>query len=152
MLELLLAGTVFMVFISQIGSTWASFGRSMKYLSNRALLAREIRVARAVMVSDLAMVSNVTLVAPDKMRLHYPGPASPDIIYWNREGTLVRKEQTTDWVMPVARYLNQSDFLLQADGSVQAVLVFRKGISQSTLNVFMNIPKKEKKGKGKGKK
>jgi len=140
LLELLIAGTLFMVFVIQIGSLWTSMDKHIGYIADRIVVAREARTARALLLGDLAGSASVTLGVSEVMTVHYTGPGVPDVTYSNSAGSLLRTDAGANWSLPAARYLESASYTLEGDGSLRASLSFRKGQAQTTLNVFMDLP------------
>ena len=140
MLELLVAGTLFMAFTIQLGSLWTSVERHNGYLMDRARLLQEARIARALLLADMAGANSTTLGVGNTLLLGYPGLGSPVIQYSSSGGALLRTDTTSAWAMSAARFLETASYTLQADGSLRASLSFRKGAAQVTLNVDLDLP------------
>jgi hypothetical protein len=141
LLEMIVAATLFIAVLFQIGSMWSSFNRWVKYLTDRTNVDREARIARDFLISELVIARNVTLKPPSGWRLHLAGTGPGKVVkYWQEENFLVRRAGAAVHTFPAAQFLASSEFNIFSDESAAAVLTFQQGASQAILDVFMSKP------------
>ncbi|MDD2772672.1 MAG: hypothetical protein PHP45_03140 [Elusimicrobiales bacterium] len=63
LLEIVVAGTIFVVFASSFSAAWISTRKQVSYIVNRARVLREAGTARAWLSVDLASATAVTTLS-----------------------------------------------------------------------------------------
>ena len=140
LMELTVAGTLFMVFSVQVGSVFNSYLLHVKYVSNRTLVEREALVCRALMMGDIAHSDAATVsMAQNEVQLASAGPGAT-VLYYQDASSLVRTEQELGWSLTSARCLADAEFEDWENGSVLAKFHFQKGSAWRDLNVFLSVP------------
>ena len=140
LLELIVAGIVFMLFLTSFTSVTVTHFRHLNYLLNRLSVAREARTARAFLLSDLSSVSTVALAGPSKLRLHYAGDIPRWTDYADNQGSLIRQDSSTNASIVAAQYVDSASFSIDSHQNASISISFRKGGAGALLNIVVNTP------------
>jgi len=137
LLEMLIASSIFIIILFQIGNVWEAMDKWLLDLIERSNIDREARIARDFLISDLVITKNVTLGPFYGWELHLDGNGAPLAQYWQDQDMLIRRGNSPQETFPVTRYLSNSDFRIGADESATAFLDFQGTNSNASIDVFM---------------
>ena len=94
LMELTVAGTLFMVFSLQVGSVFNSYLLHVKYVSNRTVVEREALACRALLMGDLVH-SDGAAVSLDQKELDLSDTvAAVTVQYYQDASSLVRNRNS----------------------------------------------------------
>ena len=140
LLELVVTGIIFMLFLTSFTSVAVTHHRHLSYLLNRLAVDREARTARAFLVADLSSVSSVALAGPEKLQLNYGGDIPRWTAYADNAGCLMRQDSSTNASFVAARYVDSASFSIDANQNAAISLSFTKGTATVRLHVAVNTP------------
>ena len=140
LLELIMSGIIFMLFLTSFTSVNITHHRHLIYLLNRLTVAREARTARSFLLSDLAGASTLGLSGPNTLQITYPAPSSRWTSYTDNAGSLVRQDSATNASIVVARYVDAASFGIDASQNAAISISFTKGAASVQLNMLVNTP------------
>jgi len=120
LLEIVVAGTIFVVFASSFSAAWISTRKQVSYIINRARVLREAGTARACLSADLAsaLAVTTTTIAPNDFFIQMPDSSTVDYRF-EPEGSLVRIRtyESSSTSMTVAKYLHSMNTGVDGSGS-----------------------------------
>jgi len=143
MLELTIAGTIFVVFASQFSSVWITTNKQMRFLMDRAKLVRETYITRAMLTSDFAYATQVTVVTADE-EFHIDSDShAGGYNYALKDGKLIRFDPLTNSSMTVTSCLGAMTTELHP-GYFSTIFNFSKNGAFLNLNfTWQQFPYKE---------
>jgi len=139
LIEMIIVTTIFIVFLFQIGNTWDSVDRWIKYVRDRIDVHREVKVAYNFILGDLQETESIKATS-DKWVLELIDMSN--VIYEKEEDTLLRSKGM-GLSFPVAHHIKACEFKMKANSTVYAYLTFKKGSAETELNVRIDQPEDE---------
>jgi hypothetical protein len=140
LMELLIAGIIFMAFLTSFTCISITHDRHLMYLMNRLTVSRAARTARAVLLSDLAAASTVALSGPGTLQINFAGSPSRWTSYVNNAGSLVRQDSATNSTTVVAHYVDSANFAIDTNQNATIAFSFTKGSASVQLSMVFNTP------------
>lgn len=140
LIELMVSGIIFMLFLTSFSSVSITHHRHLTYLLNRLTVAREARTARTFLLSDLAPLSSLALAGPDTLQINYPGTPMRWTSYMDSGGSLIRRDSVTNTSIVVARCVDGASFTIDANQNADISLSFTKGAATVQLHMAVNTP------------
>ena len=132
MLEIIVAGFIFMMFLTSFTSLWISTNKQFRYAVDRAKTSREAYVTRTFLTTDLATATNVTILEPDASFIIAETSGS-SVTYTLDGRNLARFETVSDSSMTVAKNIASMSAQL-APFIFDTSIVFTKDSTDVTVN------------------
>ncbi|MFA6584033.1 MAG: prepilin-type N-terminal cleavage/methylation domain-containing protein [Elusimicrobiaceae bacterium] len=137
-IEVVVASSIFGIFIVQFASVWISTGKQILYVLDRARVNREAHTARTLILTDMSVASSVTLLTDaDGFNICRLNGSTVTYSLDSESRALQRYDTATSSGMTAAKLLVSLDTALGVKG-MTAALVFERSGASVTLDIARN--------------
>ncbi len=139
-LEMIIAGVIFAIFIVQFGAIWSSSELQIAYVLNRARVAREAAVARTLLLKDLSTADGMALAESPAngfdIYLHNGSTITYTYDYnaTDKTGFLLRHNTADSSDMTAAKLVKSLTPTINV-GNTDITMVFARGSAEVTFNL-----------------